>query len=84
LRVQVSGLAPSPAGEFYELWLMDGPTRLVSLGSFRVPSSGAAEVAVPLPVPLRDFAFIDVSVEREDGDPAHSGESVLRGSTSLT
>lgn len=84
LRLRVDGLPPSAADEFYELWLLDGPDRLVSLGSFRVPASGTADVAVPLPVPIDDFAFIDVSVEREDGDPAHSGDSVLRGPTDTT
>lgn len=83
LRVRVRGLPPSSADEFYELWLLDGPERLVSLGSFRVPASGTADVAVPLPVPIGDFAFIDVSVERRDGDPGHSGDSVLRGPTTI-
>ena len=82
LRLRVDGLEPSASGEFYELWLLDGPEQLISLGSFRVPSSGAVEVAVPLPVAVSDFAFIDVSVERQDGDPGHSGRSVLRGATS--
>jgi len=81
LRVSVSGLRPSDGGSFYELWLLDGPDRLVSLGSFRVPASGSVEVDVPLPVPVEDFRFIDVSREPEDGDPAHSGASVLRGPT---
>jgi anti-sigma-K factor RskA len=81
LRVQVTGLAPSAGGDFYELWLMDDADRLVSLGAFRVPASGSAEVDVPLPVPVGDFHFIDVSREPEDGNPAHSGDSVLRGPT---
>ena len=81
LRVQVSGLRPSGAGAVYELWLLDGADRLLSLGSFRVPASGDAEVDVPLPVPVTDFRYIDVSLEPEDGDPAHSGDSVLRGPT---
>ena len=81
LRLSVSGLTPTAEGAFYEVWLMDGPDRLVSLGAFRVPASGAAEVDVPLPVPVRDFDYIDVSAEPGDDDPAHSGASVLRGST---
>jgi hypothetical protein len=81
LRLQVSGLAPSASGDFYELWLLDGPERLLSLGAFRVPASGSAEVTVPLPVEVTDFRFVDVSAERDDGDPGHSGASVLRGST---
>lgn len=52
-----------------------------SLGSFRVPASGRAEIDVPLPVPVADFRYIDVSREPDDGNPSHSGDSVLRGST---
>jgi anti-sigma-K factor RskA len=81
LRVRVSGLDPSMPGSFYELWLLDGPERLLSLGAFRVPASGAAEVTVPLPADPADFRFVDVSVESDDGDPGHSGLSVLRGPT---
>ena len=69
---------PSAPGAFYELWLLDGADRLLSLGAFRVPASGTAEVTVPLPVDVTDFRFIDVSAEPEDGDPGHSGDSVLR------
>ena len=36
---------------------------------------------VRLPVPVTDFRYIDVSREPDDGDPAHSGDSVLRGPT---
>jgi hypothetical protein len=78
--VRVSGLRPSSPGDFYEVWLLDDakrPGRLISLGSFRVPGSGAATVEVPVPVDPERFVF-DVSVEPQDGDPAHSGDSVLR------
>ena len=81
LRVDVSALAPSDGGAFYELWLLDDADRMVSLGAFRVPASGRAEIDVPLPVPVTDFRYIDVSREPDDGDPAHSGDSVLRGPT---
>jgi anti-sigma-K factor RskA len=81
LRLDVSGLAPLDGGAFYELWLLDSGDRLVSLGSFRVPASGRAEVDVPLPVPVDSFRFLDVSREPDDGNPAHSGDSVLRGPT---
>lgn len=81
LRLDVSGMRPSEPRQLYTVWLLDGPERAVALGSFRVPSSGATEVTVPLPVSLTDFRYIDVSVEPEDGDPAHSGRSVLRAGT---
>ena len=81
MHLEVSGLPPSGTAQFYELWLLDGPRKAMSLGSFRVPSSGAADVTVPLPFPITDFRYIDVSVEPEDGVATHSGRSVLRAPT---
>jgi anti-sigma-K factor RskA len=82
VELDVARLRPSRGGEFYELWLLTPPNRLVSLGSFRVPASGAAKVRVPLPTDPRGFQLFDVSVEPGDGDPSHSGRSVLRAPTS--
>ena len=79
--VRVSGLTPNAPTSYYELWLMDGPKRLLSLGSFRVPSSGATSVSVPLPVDPRLFHYLDVSLEPVNGGPQHSGDSVLRATT---
>ncbi len=79
--VRVRGLRPSAKGDFYELWLLGDKGQLVSLGSFRVPRSGTATVRVPLPVDPARFRFLDVSREPDDGDPAHSTISILRGPT---
>lgn len=79
--VDVSGVSPNEAGEFYELWLLTSPDDLVSLGSFKVGASGRATVRVPLPVDPAEFEFIDLSIERDDGDASHSGRSVLRAPT---
>ncbi len=79
--VRVTGLRPSGSGDFYELWLIGDAGELVSLGSFRVPQSGTAELNVPLPVDPERFSFVDVSREPDDGDPSHSKVSVLRGPT---
>lgn len=79
--VDVSSLRPSSSDDFYELWLLNGPDDLVSLGSFKVGPSGRANVRVPLPVDPSQFSFIDLSVEAVDGDASHSGRSVLRGPT---
>ena len=76
--VHVSGLPPSEEGEFYELWLLNAPDDLVSLGSFSVPASGEVDVTVPVPGDADAFQALDVSVEPADGDPAHSAKSVLR------
>lgn len=77
----LSGMPASRTGEYYELWLLDGPGKLVSLGSFRVPESGSVRVDVPMPVDPRLFKFLDVSVQRLDEGPEHSGLSVMRAHT---
>ena len=77
-RFVVRGLKPSANGGFYELWLMNSADDLVSLGSFRVPASGKADVTVPLPTDPDGFAALDISAEPADGNPAHSASSVLR------
>ena len=82
LTLRVSGLRPLAGGRFYELWLLGRRGQLVALGSFRVTRTGTASIALPLPVEPRRFRYFDVSLEPADGDPAHSGASVLRGPTS--
>lgn len=81
LRIDVSDLAPTADGQFYELWMLNTPTDLVSVASFRVPASGSTTVTVPLPDDPTRYRFLDLSVEPADGKPAHSGKSVLRGET---
>jgi anti-sigma-K factor RskA len=78
LRVETDDL---DAGDgFLELWLID-PTvsKLVSLGPLR--PDGVYEV--PAGVDPALFPIVDVSVEPVDGDPTHSGQSVLRGELSF-
>ena len=74
LRVDTSEL---DAGDgFLELWVIDPDvTKLVSLGPIR------ADGRYDLPAGLdpEDFPVVDVSVEPIDGDPTHSGDSLLRG-----
>jgi len=79
--VRLAGLRPSSRGDFYELWLLGRDGELVSLGSFRVPASGRADLRVRMPVDPARFSFLDVSREPPDGDPDHSTVSVLRGPT---
>jgi len=79
--IDVSSLSPNAPDDFYELWLLNAPDDLVSLGSFKVGSSGRATVRVPLPVDPSQFSYVDLSIERADGDASHSGRSVLRGPT---
>ena len=81
VTVRVSGLQPTGGDQFYELWLLGADKRLVGLGSFRVGEDGAATLKLPLPVDPGAFQYFDLSLEPGDGDPGHSGVSVLRGPT---
>lgn len=78
LTVEFDG-PQSADGSFYELWLlqMEGEELqdLRSLG--RVAADGS--VTIPDDVDLGRFSVVDVSVEPDDGNPEHSGDSVLRG-----
>jgi len=79
VNVRVNGLKPTGGNEFYELWLLGADKRLVGLGSFRVDAQGKATLTLPLPVDPKAFTYFDLSLEPSDGDPGHSGVSVLRG-----
>jgi len=79
VSVRVTGLRPTDGDQFYELWLLGADKRLIGLGSFQVGEDGAATLKLPLPVSPDSFDFFDLSLEPGDGDPGHSGVSVLRG-----
>lgn len=67
-------------GSFAEVWMINPDvTELISLGPLR--ADGIYEV--PPGVDPAAFPVIDVSVEPVDGDPTHSGNSVLRGILAL-
>ncbi len=69
-----------PTTGYLELWLIDPTvTRLVSLGPLR--TDGIYDI--PAGVDPAAFPIVDVSVEPVDGDPTHSGDSVLRGELTL-
>lgn len=62
---------------FQEVWLIDRDvTRLVSLG---VIEGTEGRLPIPASVDLDVYAVVDVSAEPLDGDPAHSGDSIVRG-----
>ena len=76
LLVDTAGLPP--ADGFYEVWLLDlEDGRMIALGV--LDDSGRGRLTVPEGVRVSDYPEVDVSLEPDDGDPAHSGASVLRG-----
>lgn len=66
----------SPGSDYLAVWLTDpGRQNVLPLGVVH----GDAIVPVPAGFDLEDFSVVDVSVEPIDGDPGHSGRTVLRG-----
>lgn len=64
-------------GGFREVWLIDRDvTKLVSLG---VLEGTDGRFSIPAGLDLAEFPVVDVSEEPFDGDPAHSGDSIIRG-----
>lgn len=80
VELQVHGLAQPRRGQFYELWILGPRSRMISLGIVRVDATGSATVDMPVPVSLRRFPVFDLSLEPGDGNPKHSGDSLLRSS----
>ena len=69
--------APELDGAYYEVWLLKPDVSgLVPVGTTQ---AGTAVFEIPAGLDLAQFPVVDVSVEPLDGDPAHSGDSVVRG-----
>ncbi|HEX6196344.1 MAG TPA: anti-sigma factor [Jiangellaceae bacterium] len=71
-------VADLPAADGYlEVWLLaPDVSGMVSLGI--LPGS-TATLAIPDGLDVSAFPVVDVSIEPFDGDPVHSGNSVIRG-----
>jgi anti-sigma-K factor RskA len=80
LVVDVTGL-PTTDG-FYEVWLLDATAdKLISLGTLGAGDTGT--FPVPTDLDVAEFPVVDVSREPFDGNPAHSADSVVRGTLSV-
>ncbi|WFE96747.1 anti-sigma factor [Micromonospora sp. WMMD987] len=77
LHLHVANL-PDVSG-YYEVWLINPTTmEMFSVGVLR-GSSGDALLPLPPNVDLQAYSVVDVSAEEYDNRPAHSGDSLLRG-----
>jgi anti-sigma-K factor RskA len=79
LAVRVT--APPTRGEYLEVWLMSDPKHLISLGTLQSPSG---RFTLPAGLDLSKYKIVDVSLEPYDGNPAHSADSLVRGSLGPT
>jgi len=75
LQVSLADVPAPPAGHHYEVWVLEkGSDEMIAVGSF-TPASRDVDLSLPLPAPA-DYAAVDISVEPNDGPPAHSGTSL--------
>jgi Anti-sigma-K factor rskA len=75
LEVQLT--APRLSNGYYEVWLAEKTlTGMVPLG---VAQPGTITFDIPNGLDLRQYPVVDVSREPLDGNPAHSADSVARG-----
>jgi hypothetical protein len=77
MNLNVKGLPAPPGQDFYEVWLFDPPSgRMLAVGV--LPPTGKGSYS--LPASLEDsYSAVEISLEPNDGNPAHSKVSVLRG-----
>ncbi|WP_239071218.1 anti-sigma factor [Cellulomonas chitinilytica] len=78
-RVLVLDLSSSPPTDdaFQEVWLLKPDVSgLVSLGTLEGRSG---RFDLPAGLDLSEYSVVDVSQELLDGNPAHSGDSIVRG-----
>ncbi|MGN8244256.1 anti-sigma factor [Cellulomonas soli] len=62
---------------FREVWLLTPDVSgLISLGTLE---GNEGRFDLPVGLDLDEFSVVDVSAEQFDGDPAHSGDSIVRG-----
>jgi anti-sigma-K factor RskA len=78
VRVNAADLPPA-SNSSYEVWLFGDNGKMVSLGTL---DNGNGTFTVPQGINTREYRVVDVSDEPPDGNPAHSGISLIRGAFS--
>lgn len=75
LQVDVSSLGSTEG--FFEVWLIDSSVKkMVPIG---ILSGTTGRFTIPADLDLSQYPVVDISAEPLDGDPTHSGTSLLRG-----
>lgn len=78
MTVETHDLPTIKPGQFYYVWLFNPNTqKMLPLGV--VGPKGSANFSIPDSL-LGRYQVVDVSLEKDDGDPGHSVTSVLRAS----
>lgn len=75
--VTVTLNAPNDPNGYHEVWLITADaSALVSLG---VLDGSEGTFTIPPGIDLNQYRLVDISDEPVDGDPTHSGDSIVRG-----
>lgn len=84
MAVQLTGVPDTAGADYLEVWLMNGAgSEIVALGALTRDGAGyTGSFTVPSNLPMARLDLVDVSAERYDGNPGHSGVSLLRGTIS--
>ena len=76
VELELSDL-PDAGADDLELWVINGDvTDMFSLG---LVTENQARYELPAEATVDGYPVVDISIEPDDGDAAHSGQSVLRG-----
>jgi Anti-sigma-K factor rskA, C-terminal len=81
MAVRLTRVPDTAGADYLEVWLMNGAgTEIVALGALTRDDTGyTGSFTVPSNLPMAQLDLVDVSAERYDGNPGHSGVSILRG-----
>lgn len=76
--VRTRNLSSPPSQKFYEVWLLDPATqKMLPVGVLPPSGSGAYDVSAGI---MAGYSAVDVSLQPDNGNPAHSQTSMLRAS----
>lgn len=77
VQVSTDGLPAPGRGHFYEVWLLDPVTlKMMPMGALAPSGQATFGVATGL---MAGYSAVDISLQANNGNPAHSAVSVLRG-----
>jgi Anti-sigma-K factor rskA len=82
--IHLTGVTDTAGADYLEAWLMnrDG-SQIIALGALTRGDNGYnGSFTVPTNLPLAQLDVADISAEHYDGNPGHSGLSILRGTLS--
>ncbi|MBV9794680.1 MAG: anti-sigma factor [Actinobacteria bacterium] len=77
VQVTTADLPDPGQGHFYEVWLLDPATlKMMPMGALAPSGQTTFAVAAGL---MAGYSAVDISLQANNGNPAHSAVSVLRG-----